>query len=106
MSTITEQAAQRYAAAVIGVLVDASLIKRELKPFVLEQVARQAEAPMASFELVVSDLPSANWRLMPNLDDRQRVCIGCFKLHPTRRDDALEDSVNRALGNIPLREER
>lgn len=99
---VNEETAARYAQKVYRVLVDAGVVKEGLKRIILEEVGRQAEAPMSSFQLIVDDMSMANWRLLPDLNDARRVQVGCFRLKPSAADDAREDSINAALRAIEL----
>jgi hypothetical protein len=104
MPTITEQAAQRYAAAVHQALTDdfPGLKKRTLELIVLENVARQAEAPSQAFQLVVDDPTVANWRLVPDHvgSDRWRVQLACCKANPSHANSERERRINTALRAI------
>jgi hypothetical protein len=103
MQQITEEIAGRYAAAVHGVLADEfpGLKKRTMELAVLEQVGRQAEAPSPAFQLVVDEVSSANWRLVPHARYLSRVQLMCFTARPSDADDARERRLNVALRAIP-----
>lgn len=104
MTLTPSQAAERYAAAVVQALVDdfPALKDRSLGRLVPEHVARQAEAPMRSFEVIVDY--TREWRLHPAPigGDRWRVCIGCHKDNPTAADAERERRINTALQTIEL----
>lgn len=104
MPTITEQAAQRYAAAVVAVLASdfPDLQDPGLGRTVRSQLARQVEAPMRSFELIVTY--TREWRLHPAAvgDDRWRVKLVCHKNKVTGADLAFGQRVNAALRAIEL----
>ena len=106
MPTITEQAAQRYASAVIDVLADyfpslknGSLLGRAVPG----DIARQAVTPTRAFELIISY--TREWRLhpAPALDDDQwRVRIGCHKDNWTEADIRFSDRINARLRAIKM----
>jgi hypothetical protein len=100
MPTITEQAAQRYAAAAIRVLaedfpgVDAS--------YTTKQIVRHVQNPAEPFETCI-DL-TREWRLHREdaFNDRRRVLIACHKDNWTEADIRFSDSVNARLRAIKL----
>jgi len=106
MPTITEQAAQRYAAAVHRILVEEfpRLADRTLELIVLEQVGRNAELQWRGFELIVDEPTTASWKLVPDHlgEDRWRVQLACCKPRPSRANAAREQRVNAALRAIKL----
>ena len=103
MPTITEQAAQRYAAAVIDILAgDFPAVKdNSLGRILPEEIARQAEAPMRSFELIVTY--TRQWRLHPASigEGRWRVKLICHKNKVTEADLEFGQRINTALAAIP-----
>jgi hypothetical protein len=104
MSTITEQAAQRYAAAVIDVLAghfpDAA--DDSLGRVVRSDLRKQAASPDHRFELIVTY--SRQWRLPPVGAGLEpwRVELVCHKNTVTDEDIRLSDSVNARLRAIWL----
>jgi hypothetical protein len=102
MPTITEQVAQRYAAAVIDILApDFPAVKdNSLGRILPEEIARQAEAPMRSFELIVTY--TREWRLIPADGDRRRVQLACFKARASYEESARSRRMNAALRAIDL----
>ena len=106
MQQLTAPFAGRYAAAVHQALIAEfpGLKKRTLELILLENVARQAEAPMASFQFIVDEVSSANWRLTPEHPGGApwRVQIGCWKLHPAPADSERENRLNAALRAIEI----
>lgn len=101
---ISEQAAARYAKAVTELLADDfdGLKAPTLSRIVTENVARQAEAPMVSFELIVDDLSLANWTLTPDPENTRRVVLACRRYKLRATDTRREDRVNAALRALPL----
>lgn len=99
---VSEQAAARYAEAVVSALAaDFPALKdRTLGRIVPEEVARQAEAPMRSFEVIVTY--TRGWRLVPDSRDRRRVWLVCFLDHPTDADRQRGRRINTALQTIDL----
>lgn len=104
MPQITEDLAGRYAAAVVRVLADdfRALKDETVRRIVTESVARQAFAPVPSFEVIVDDLSSANWRLTADRDDQRRVRLGCFRMRPHNADDERKRRINTTLCAIEL----
>jgi hypothetical protein len=104
MATLTETLAGRYATAVVDVLAGhfPDLKDRSLGRIVPEEVARQAEAPMRSFELIVTY--TREWRLHPVGAGLEpwRVELACHKNRPTGEDVRFSDSVNARLRAITL----
>lgn len=102
MPTITEQAAQRYAAAVIDVL--ASDFPAIDAAFTEERIAQHVLNPHEPFETCI-DL-TREWRLHREdaFNDRRRVQIGCHKDHWTEADIRFSDSVNARLRAIRLKD--
>lgn len=104
MPTITGQAAQRYAAAVVDELA-AALPGVPLLPH-LEQIkdaiVRHALNPSEPFETCI-DL-TRNWRLHREdaYHDRRCVLMHCHKDNWTDRDIRFSDSVNARLRAIKL----
>ncbi|MCW2901766.1 MAG: hypothetical protein JWO67_4031 [Streptosporangiaceae bacterium] len=97
-------AAERYAAAVVGALVDdfPALKDRTLGRIAPEEIARQAEAPMRSFELIVTY--TRKWRLhpAPSCEGRGRVKLICHKDNVTKADIRFAQRLNTALQAIEL----
>ena len=106
MATLAEDLASRYAAAVHRVVADEfpRLDTETLRRIVVENVARQAEAPMRSFELIVDEPVVANWKLVPDHtgDNRWRVQILCCKQRPSHANAAREQRINAALRAIKV----
>jgi hypothetical protein len=106
MPQITEQAAQRYAAAVHRILADEfpRLADRTLELIVLEQVGRNAELQSRGFELIVDNPTVASWKLVPDHlgDDRWRVQLACCKPRPSHANAERERRVNSALRAIEM----
>jgi hypothetical protein len=102
MTTITEQAAQRYAAAVIDVLSCGfpAVKDNSLGRILPVEIARQAEAPLRSFELIVTY--TREWRLIPADGDHQRVQLACFKARASHEESILSRRINSALRAIDL----
>jgi hypothetical protein len=107
MPTITEQAAQRYAAAVIDVLASefpdvADQSQGRLGWIARNDVTRQASSPDHWFELIVTY--TREWRLHPigaGLDP-WRVELVCHKDRVTDTDIRLSDQINAQLRAIKL----
>jgi hypothetical protein len=104
MPTITEKAAQRYAAAVIEVLAGdfPALKDNALGRIIPRELAQQAEAPSHMFELIVTY--TREWRLVPDQTgrDRWRVQVRCHIDRPTAADGKREQRINAALRAIEL----
>lgn len=100
--TLTKALAKQYATAVTAVLAGEfpALRDSSLGRIVPEEIARQAEAPMRWFELIVTY--TREWRLVPDRtgDDRWRVQIGCFTDARTSADGEREQRINAALRAI------
>ena len=101
-SSLVESLAATYAAAVVDVLADEfpALTDNSLGRIVPEDIARQAEAPMRSFELIVTY--TREWRLVPDRSGaaRWRVQVACFSDEPTAADLQREERLNAALRAI------
>lgn len=104
MAQVSPQAAQRYAAAVVRVLAGdfRDLTDQHIRQIVAENVARQAEAPLASFEVIVDNPISANWRLKADGQDQRRVRLACYRMNPAADDRERERRINTALQTIEL----
>lgn len=96
---VPAQVAARYAAAVVKVLASdfPAVTDHSLGRLALEHIARQAEAPMRSFEVIVTY--TREWRLVPERTgrDRWRVQIACHMDAPTAADGERERRINATL---------
>lgn len=106
MTQITENLAEHYAAAVHRILAEEfpHVGGKTLARLIVENVARQAEMPLRSFELIVDEPTLANWRLVPEQTgpDRWRVQVICCKPRPSHANAAREQRINTALRAIEL----
>ncbi|HEY9412390.1 MAG TPA: hypothetical protein VIP77_22620 [Jiangellaceae bacterium] len=103
-TSFAEEIAARYAQAVYRVIVGdfPNLQSRTLELLILEQVARQAEAPSPAFEVIIDEPVVANWRLVPEMTGRGRwrVQVACCKPRPSHANARREQRLNAALRDI------
>lgn len=96
---VPAQVAERYAANVVKVLAGdfPAVTDDSLGRLVPKHIARQAKAPMWSFEVIVTY--TREWRLVPERTgrDRWRVQIACYMDDPTVADGERERRINTAL---------
>lgn len=106
MQTLNESLAEQYATATTAVLADEfpALRDNSLGRIVPEEIARQAESPMRSFEVIVTY--TREWRLIPDGPGGRgwRVRLACFLDDPTPAEANRAQRINEALRAIRIEE--
>jgi hypothetical protein len=91
---------ETYATRVVRVLREhfPDLADPDIAEVAAHSIEEQECRPRASFEFIVDDPFSANWRLKakPGRDSRH-VRLRCYRVNRRQSDDDLEDAVNGAL---------
>lgn len=93
-----------YAASVIKILREHFPDVRDpvVEEILTGAIEQQEHDARSSFEFIVDDPFFAKWRLKADSEDRRRVRLTCYRMHPRPEDSELCTAVNAALSAIPL----
>ena len=93
-----------YAESVVGVLREhfPDLTSPITAEIVRRAVDRNASDPHASFEVIVDNPSSANWRLKGLSKDPRRVHLACYRMTERDSDVQLMHTVNDALSALEV----
>jgi hypothetical protein len=98
--------ADSYAESVIGVLREhfEDLADPVVAAALTAAIRHQIRDPHVSFEFIVDDPGSANWRLKARSEDRRRVHLACYRMTQRESDAVLTHTVNGALSALDAAE--